>query len=102
VSLEYAWEIKDEEDDRIYINRIYKDSILLRVTHTVNFKTSGELIFIYNLDTKGRYGRLSYTYQYSDHASIQAGVDIFEGPENCFFGEYDDNDRAFIHFKLMY
>jgi len=102
VSLEYAREIKDEEDDRIYINRIYRDSVLLRVTHTVNFKTSGELLYVYNMDTEGSYGRLSYTHLYSDHASIKAGIDVFEGPEDCFFGEYDRNDRVFIDFKLMY
>lgn len=93
LSLEYAGEIKDDRDDRIYINRIYKDSLLLRITHTYNYNISGELNYIYNFDTDGSYFNIAYSYQHSDFLRFVLDSDIFEGPDDCFFGAYDKNDR---------
>jgi hypothetical protein len=101
-SLEYAREINDGTDNRIYINRIYTDSILFRLAHVINFKWSGELRYVYNLDNRSYWSRLAYSYQYSDHVQFTAGVDLFGGPANTFFGAYDKNDRIFAAMTLQY
>ncbi len=102
VSMEYAREIIKDEDYRIYINRIYRNSLLFRLKHDVNYKLSGELCFVYNFNTEGNYISLGYDYQYSDHVKFSAGIDLFGGPENTFFGAYDDNDRLVLSMKLLY
>lgn len=102
VSVEYAREIKDEEDNKIYINRIYADSVLLRLSHFIDFKWSGEARYVYNFDNQSYWGRLSYTYQYSDHTQVAGGWDVFGGPENTFYGAFDRNDRVFATLTVQY
>jgi hypothetical protein len=102
VYIEYAREMKEDEDDRIYVNRIYKDSILCRLQHDVDFRSSGEIRYIYNFDTDGHYAAISYSYQYSDYAEFKIGVDLLGGPAGCFFGEYDENDRVFATFEVAF
>jgi hypothetical protein len=102
VSVEYAREIKDEEDNKIYINRIYADSILVRLGHFIDFKWSGEARYVYNFDNQSYWGRLSYTYQYSDHTQVAGGWDVFGGPENTFYGAFDRNDRVFATLTVQY
>ncbi|MFC1672343.1 hypothetical protein ACFL01_04340 [Planctomycetota bacterium] len=96
ISLEYAAEIKDEEDELIYINRIYPESVLVRFAHTMDYKLAFELRHVQNLDTESSYTRFQTDYRLSDYTKITFGFDVFEGPDNCFFGAYDDNDRVFI------
>jgi hypothetical protein len=97
ITLEYVKEFNDSEtDNRIFINRVYKDSILFRLVHTYNHKVTGELNYISNFDTKGKYLHASYDYQYSDHVRFSAGFELFYGDEISFFGAYDSNERFFL------
>ncbi len=98
--LEYAREIDRNKDDRIYINRVYKNSLLLRLVYTVGYELSFEGRFVYNFDTDGSYSRLQMKYQYSDNTSVKAGVETFHGDPDCFMGVYDENDRFFVFFEF--
>lgn len=102
VSLEYTREFADNSDNRIYINRIYKNALLSRISHVVDYKLSGELRYAYDFQTHGAYIRCSYEYQYSDHVRLQAGVEIFNGPNDSYFGQYDANDNLFITASVLF
>ncbi len=96
ISLEYATDVSDEERERIFINRVYTESVLLRLAHTVDFKLAFELRHVQNLDTEASYTHFHVDYRISDYTKITAGLDVFSGDDDDFFGAYDDNDRLFI------
>jgi hypothetical protein len=102
VSLEYAKEFSEHSDSRIYINRVYKNAVLSRISHFVDYKLSGELRCAYDFQTDGLYMRLSYDYQYSDHVKLQAGIELFNGPDNSYFGQYNANDNLFVSASLLF
>jgi Protein of unknown function (DUF1302) len=93
LSLEYAGEIKDDEDDRIYINRIYMDALLFRLQYTVDYRLSFEVRGAVNLDNESSHTHLEARYRWSDNWVATLGVDLLDGPEDTFFGAYDSNDR---------
>jgi hypothetical protein len=93
LSIEYAFESENQEDERIYINRVHTNSTLLRLTHTYDYQISGELRYIRNFDRDDYYLNITYDYQYSDYVRFSLGADLFGGPTNSFYGAYDTNDR---------
>ncbi len=102
LSVEYAREFGEKRDGLIYINRIYPESILCRLAHMVDYRISGEFRYIYDFETESRYLRMFYDYRHSDHVKISAGIDRFDGPPGCFYGEYRNNDRLFVKYELQF
>ena len=102
VCVEYAGEIKDHKDNRIYINRIYQDSLLGRLKYTVDYRLAFELREFYNLGNGGARTYAAAEYRWSDYVGLTGGVDVFTGPANTFFGAYRDNCRAFLTLKVSF
>jgi hypothetical protein len=102
LSVEYAFETKDQENNRTYINRIYTNSLLTRLTHTYDYQISGELNYIYNFDKDDYFVRLLYSHQRNDFVKTNLGVDIYGGPDNSFYGAYKTNDRVFAGVELSF
>jgi hypothetical protein len=102
VSIEYAGEIKEHQDERIYINRPYRDSILARLKYTVDYRLSFEVQEYFNLNNGGTHTHAAVEYRWSDYLAVTAGADTFSGPEDTFFGAYGDNNRLFLTVKMSF
>ena len=101
-ALEYAGEIKEDRDRRIYINRIYQNAIIFRMTYTMNHKMAFELRHFHAIQNRGTRTRAEVEYKWSDHLSTKGGLEMFTGPDDTFFGAYKDNDRFFIKVKYSF
>lgn len=102
IFLEYVREFQRKSDNTILINRPYQNSLLVRLTHTYDYRLSGEFRYVYNFDTHGSHIHGEYGYQYTDYTRIEVGIDFFNGHRDTFFGAYDTNDRVYFMHTLQF
>ncbi|MGM0622704.1 MAG: hypothetical protein ACQESH_01655 [Campylobacterota bacterium] len=100
-TLEYANEGKlrnqDHEDfvESSQAQRAGQNDILGRIDAKVNEDLSLEWLFSRNLDDDGYLHHYGVEYQVSSNISIQSYFDFFGGPDDSYYGKWDNNDRWF-------
>lgn len=108
LTLEYAGEAvtRSRPDDSAYV-----DAVLARgLTGTVLGRTQFRFTEDCSLEVAGAVNvepgdfrlRSGLTVKPLDGVELEAGVDLFEGPCDSFFGGWDNNDRVFVLAALSF
>ncbi|HQS98838.1 MAG TPA: hypothetical protein PL023_00920 [Thiobacillus sp.] len=89
-------------DAGIVPERIESGMSLLLATRVLHPKLETELLWINSLNRTDWLGQLKMTWLYDDHWRLAAGVDVFEGPADGLFGQYDKRDRAYTEIRYTF
>jgi hypothetical protein len=98
-SIEYAGigVTRERPSDSLYsgagFGRGLTNSLLANLLLLFTDDTRCELVGAVNLDPGDGLAWISLSRRMSDHITLEAGYQFFEGPRNSFFGGWDDNDR---------
>jgi hypothetical protein len=71
-------------------------------TKLLNQKVEPEVLVIRSLNDQGWLARFKVTWRFLDHWRFAAGADWFGGPQNGFFGRYDQKDRVFGELRYTF
>jgi hypothetical protein len=91
-----------DHDAGIVPERIESGMSLLLATRVLHPKLETELLWINSLNRTDWLGQLKMTWLYDDHWRLAAGVDVFEGPADGLFGQYDKRDRAYTEIRYTF
>jgi len=73
-------------------------SIEFKINEDHSFKTS----YVYNVQDEDSMLDLLVESQLNDHLKIIYGYQMLSGDETSFFGQWDNNDRAYIRMSIKY
>ena len=76
--------------------------VSLFVSSKVTPALEPQLLWIQYLEDGGGLIRPRLNWYAAQDLVVSAGVDIFTGPENGFFGRYDNRDRAYVEFRWSF
>jgi hypothetical protein len=102
VGLEYAGESIDNLDTRPLasfetgFDRFLKNSVLALADFVFSEETSVTLGGGVNFNDDDFVTRLQVRHELVEGLELEAGVEIFSGPDASFYGNWEENDRAFV------
>jgi hypothetical protein len=101
--LEYAGDsVTKERPDttthtRTGFSRSFDNSIVTNLLLLIDDATRVEVGGIVHLDDSDFSARVKLHRRLADGFALEAGLDVFDGPADSFFGFWKDNDRLFVH-----
>lgn len=101
--LEYAGDsaVRERPDTtthtRTGFSRSFDSSVVANVLLLIDDATRVEVGGIARLDDGDFSTRVKLHRRLADGFALEAGVDVFDGPADSFFGFWQDNDRWFVH-----
>ena len=95
---------RDEESSfsNIGVSRGMTSDIITSIEFKINEDHSFKTSYIYNFADEDSLVDLFMESQLNDHLKITYGFQKLSGRENSFFGQWDNNDKAFIRMSIQY
>jgi len=85
------------------LGRYLDGSLLARAVYEINESASVELKACANLRSSNNYYiQPSFTFDVNESLRLTAGLDIFVGSSDTFFGQFDQNDRFFLSVEYYF
>jgi hypothetical protein len=81
----------------------FRDAVIARILFRFNEETEAEMGGTVNFDGPANYYlKLGLTRKLTDTVQINAGINLFDGPDDTFWGRWRDNDRFFFFLKYFF
>ncbi len=99
--LEYAGEkVTDYRTNQDYISytgycRPFRNTLLGKLMLKFDEDNQLDLSTVYNFGDDDNFIQPKFTHTFNDSLKLVAGLDIFSGKEDTFWGKWDKNDRIF-------
>ena len=97
--------IEYEENDRRFttdLSRPFRDTVLMEWTFVVREGVEMRVAGAYNLEEDDYLVQPLFAYDFTDNWKMEAGLDLIDGDPDTFWGNWENNDRAFIHLDYFF
>ena len=98
---------RSREDERpafgTGLNRVFRNSFLSTITYKFSDTLNIETKLLYNLNDHVDYFiNPEIHYDITDELKFTFGVNLFEGVQDSFFGQFDNDDRSYFFLKYSF
>lgn len=76
-----------------------ESGVSLFISRALPHKWRAELLLMHSLNRSDWLARPKVSWGFRPDWKLTLGVDVFGGPDTGFFGQYDDNDRAYAEVR---
>ena len=84
------------------LRRVFKDALAGQIELEFWEKWTFELKGVFGFEDKGKYVQPKLTRYLGESWEVSLGYDYLGGPEDSFFGRYEDNSRLFMELRYYF
>lgn len=92
----------NNHDANIVQDRVESGASVLYSTRILHPKLETEFLWINSLNRSDWLGQLKLTWLHDDHWRLAAGLDVFDGPSDGLFGQFNTRDRVYTEVRYSF
>jgi len=102
--IDETWIHEKQSDERVttLLSRPLRDTAMLNLDVRFTESNHLEVTTAYNLKQKDYALQTSFKYGFSDAFKVRLGVDLLHGKPGTFWGNWSQNDRAFLELQYFF